>query len=324
MLGVGRHRADRERPVGGELDALQVVEPVQVDEHVGRGGARLHHVDQGLAAGERAGAVVRREDREGLRDGRRLCVFDLPQQHVSDPMTRSVLQVGFYFCRDDSRGSPVRLAAARRSGPRARRGSPRGSRAPSRPATPRRCRARTAREIALEVVLGHALLDAAARAAAPGCAASRARRCRTRRSRARRVEQRQVELVVVGEHDDRGAEVGLDAARAPRPARRRAARRRSGSARASRSARGRRRRSSSSRAASRRGRALPRCRPRRRRAGAAAGRRRRRRPCRRARSRGSARRRRRARAPRVGGPSPASSRPRGRAASRRRRRRRRP
>ena len=58
-----------ERPVAGELDPLQLVEPVQVDEHVRRGGARLHDVDQRLAAGERAGAVVRREDRERL--GRR-------------------------------------------------------------------------------------------------------------------------------------------------------------------------------------------------------------------------------------------------------------
>jgi hypothetical protein len=32
---VGRHRPDREGSVGGELDALQVVEPVQIDEEVG-------------------------------------------------------------------------------------------------------------------------------------------------------------------------------------------------------------------------------------------------------------------------------------------------
>ena len=41
--------------------AAQLLEVVQVDEDVGRRRARLHHVDQRLAAGERARAVVRRE-----------------------------------------------------------------------------------------------------------------------------------------------------------------------------------------------------------------------------------------------------------------------
>ena len=47
----------------------------------------------------------------------------------------------------------------------------------------------------------------------------------------RALQRRQVELVVVGEHDDRPSPWSGARARAPRPARRRAARRRSGSAR---------------------------------------------------------------------------------------------
>ena len=78
-LRVGRHRADRQGPVRSELDPLQLVQAVQIDEDVGGGGARLHHVDQGLAACEGAGSLVPRQDREGLGDGRRLRILDLPQ-----------------------------------------------------------------------------------------------------------------------------------------------------------------------------------------------------------------------------------------------------
>ncbi len=82
QLGVGGHRADRQRPVGGEVDALELGEPVQVDEPVGRGRARLHHVDERLSAGERAGAGVLREQAHRLVDGRGAGVRDLPQQHA--------------------------------------------------------------------------------------------------------------------------------------------------------------------------------------------------------------------------------------------------
>ena len=75
-------------------------------------------------------------------------------------------------------------AARRRCGPRAPRGSPRGSRAPSRPACARRGRGRPGRGSA-RAHPRRRPPRAAARAASPGSAASRSRRCRTRRSRAR-------------------------------------------------------------------------------------------------------------------------------------------
>jgi hypothetical protein len=87
-LGVGRHRADRERPVTGELDPAQLLESVQVDEHVGRRRARLHHVDDRLAAGERTRAVVGREQLQGLRHRPRFRVLHLAQQHRGDPIPR--------------------------------------------------------------------------------------------------------------------------------------------------------------------------------------------------------------------------------------------
>ena len=85
---VGRHRADLERAVGAELDPLQLRDPVQVDEHVGRRGARLHHVDQGLAAGQGARAVVLRENPECLLERVRLRVPHLAQQHGGNRMRR--------------------------------------------------------------------------------------------------------------------------------------------------------------------------------------------------------------------------------------------
>ena len=167
-LGVRRHRADRQRPVGCELDPAQLVEPVEVDEHVGRRRARLHDVDQRLPAGERAGAVVRREQLQRFRHGPRFGVFDLAQQHESDPIERR--ECGF-----------SRPAGGRRRGPRAPRGSRRGSRPPSRRACPRRCRAPTARRCG-RARRRSCPRRAAGRAGAPGCDASRSSRRRTRRS----------------------------------------------------------------------------------------------------------------------------------------------
>src|SRR5205807_291814 len=71
QLGVGRHRADPEGAVRVELDAAERRDPVQVDEHVGRRGPRLHHVDQRLPAGERARVVVLPEEAQRLLDRRR-------------------------------------------------------------------------------------------------------------------------------------------------------------------------------------------------------------------------------------------------------------
>ena len=79
-LGVGRHRAQLER-VARDRDRAQLLEPVQVDEHVRRGGARLHHVHERLAAGERAGAFVRAKQPDRLFDGGRPRIFDLAKKH---------------------------------------------------------------------------------------------------------------------------------------------------------------------------------------------------------------------------------------------------
>ena len=77
-------------PSAGELDPAQLGEAVDVDEHVGGRRAGLHDVDQRLAAGERAGAVVRGEQLESLRHGLRLRVLDLAQQHAGDPTASRV------------------------------------------------------------------------------------------------------------------------------------------------------------------------------------------------------------------------------------------
>ena len=199
-LGVGRHRADRERPVAGELDPAQLLEPVQVDEHVGRGRARLHDVDQRLPAGERAGAVVRGEQLQSLRDRPRLCVFDLAQQHRSDPIPVGAPVTRGCGC--------LPLEAARRNDRHAQRGSRRGWRRRSPPARPRRGRARPAPR-PLQLRPRPLLRRGAARAAAPGSCASRASRVEGL-GRERGADERQVELVVVRQDDDRGRRVGLD------------------------------------------------------------------------------------------------------------------
>ena len=68
IVGVGRHRADLERrrraPSSMPFSSSSAV---QVDERVGRGDARLHHVDERLAAGERPRAVVLREQARAPR-----------------------------------------------------------------------------------------------------------------------------------------------------------------------------------------------------------------------------------------------------------------
>ena len=79
-LRVGRHRAEPQR-VARDRDRAQLVEPVQVDEHVRRGGARLHHVDERLAAGERPRALVRAQERDRLVHRGRPRVLDLAEEH---------------------------------------------------------------------------------------------------------------------------------------------------------------------------------------------------------------------------------------------------
>ena len=146
---------------------LQLLEPVQVDEHVGRGGARLHDVDQRLAAGERARAVVRREERERLGDGRRLRVLDLAQQHGAILRgRRSALQAGFYFLPDDGLGVNPRASTSRSEPPArpARDGEDLGEDRERRLGrrAPRRCRARTGPEMRSSSSSVTPVLDAAA------------------------------------------------------------------------------------------------------------------------------------------------------------------
>ena len=65
-----------EKPMRAELG-----DAGQIDEHVGRGGPLLHHVDQRLPAGESSRAVVLAEQAHRLLEGGRAHVLDLSQQH---------------------------------------------------------------------------------------------------------------------------------------------------------------------------------------------------------------------------------------------------
>ena len=77
-LRARHHRPDLEhRLVGGEGDHPQLVEIGQIDEHVGRGGPRFHHVDERLPARERTCPIVLGEQGDRLLDGGRTRVFDL-------------------------------------------------------------------------------------------------------------------------------------------------------------------------------------------------------------------------------------------------------
>jgi hypothetical protein len=79
-LGVGRHRAEVQR-VAADGDRAQLIEQVQVDQHVRRRRPGLHHVHQRLAACERARPLVRCEKPDRLVHGGRPRVLDLTQEH---------------------------------------------------------------------------------------------------------------------------------------------------------------------------------------------------------------------------------------------------
>ena len=81
QVGDRGHRADVEAAVDAELDPPQILERGEIDDRLGRGGARLHDVDERLSAREDAGALVRREKLERLRQRGRSGVSDLCRKH---------------------------------------------------------------------------------------------------------------------------------------------------------------------------------------------------------------------------------------------------
>ena len=63
---LGGHRADHDR-VAVAADALQPGDAVQIDQMLGRGEPELHHRDQAVAAGQRAGLIAQgREQLDGV------------------------------------------------------------------------------------------------------------------------------------------------------------------------------------------------------------------------------------------------------------------
>ena len=77
-LGVRHHRSELERAlIGGERDRAKLGQIGQVDEHIGRGGPGLHHVDERLAACEGTCPVVLGEECDRLLDRCRTRVLDL-------------------------------------------------------------------------------------------------------------------------------------------------------------------------------------------------------------------------------------------------------
>ena len=79
----GGHRAELER-VAADADRAQIVEPVQVDEHVRRCRTGLHHVHERLAAGECASAFVRCQEPDRLVDRSRPRILDFTEKHRGD------------------------------------------------------------------------------------------------------------------------------------------------------------------------------------------------------------------------------------------------
>ena len=78
QLGVRDHRADLERRSSAENEIVpQLGEVGEIDEHVGRGGPGLHHVDERLAPCEGTCPIVLGEEGDRLLDGGRTRVLDL-------------------------------------------------------------------------------------------------------------------------------------------------------------------------------------------------------------------------------------------------------
>ena len=82
-----------ERPIVAEL-----VEIGQIDQHLGRRGARFHDVDERLSARQGPRAVVRSEQAHRLFDAPRAGVLDLSQQHAFDHI-HSTLAAGMFTRR---------------------------------------------------------------------------------------------------------------------------------------------------------------------------------------------------------------------------------
>jgi hypothetical protein len=80
-VGVRRHRPELEPALGGDADLPQLVERVEIDQHVGRGRARLHDVQERLPAGEGARVGVAGEETDRVLDRGGTRIFHRSQQH---------------------------------------------------------------------------------------------------------------------------------------------------------------------------------------------------------------------------------------------------
>ena len=78
---LGGHRADHDA-VAVAADALQPGDAVQIDQMFGGGEPELHHRDQAVAAGERAGFVAQcREQFDRIGHGRRPVIAERARNH---------------------------------------------------------------------------------------------------------------------------------------------------------------------------------------------------------------------------------------------------
>ena len=74
---VRDHGTDLERTlIGGERDRAELGEVREIDEHIGRGGPGLHHVDERLTPCEGTSPIVLGEESDCLLDGGRTRVLD--------------------------------------------------------------------------------------------------------------------------------------------------------------------------------------------------------------------------------------------------------
>ena len=92
-LVLGGHRADDDVVAVG-ADALEVADAGEVDEVGRRREPQLHHRDQAMAAGKRAGVVAEiGEQGDGVGDGFRAVVGECAWNHGCPPGRPPVIRV---------------------------------------------------------------------------------------------------------------------------------------------------------------------------------------------------------------------------------------